>query len=331
MTHTFDIEPLVANLAEDSPCGSNLEYDPDFQALELAVGDADWPEVKRQALIVAQRTRDLRVALYLTRAELHTSGFVGCATGLAFVAELLTVQWPDLFPELEDLDEGLPPTRLNLLASLGVADSALMEESMCSEVRTAPFVQMQGLGKFSWRDVLVAQGELTADEEAPSVDLGSIKGALNDGDKEVLQETFNAIQASLSDLTRITDVFTEQLGAAWAPDFQPLKTLLTDILNFIAPHADLKPQLGEISSTTDVAENASSTGMSAGGAIATRNDAIKVLEKVCEYFEIHEPSSPVPLLLRRANRLVNMDFIDLVRDLSPEAVAQIEQIAGIHE
>lgn len=331
MTHTFDIEPLVANLAEDSPCGSNLEYDPDFQALELAVGDADWAEVKRQGLVVAQRTRDLRVALYLTRAGLHTSGFVGCATGLAFIAELLTVQWQGLFPELEDLDEGLPPTRLNLLASLGVADSALMEESMFSEVRTTPFVQMQGLGKFSWRDVLVAQGELTADEEEPSVDLGSIKGALNDGDNEELQATFKAIQGILADLTRITDVFTEHLGAVWAPDFQPLKALLNDILTFIAPYAGLKPELDDADDVADVSGHNSGSGMPAGGAITTRNDAVKILEKVCEYFEIHEPSSPVPLLLRRANRLVNMDFIDLVRDLSPEAVAQIEQIAGIHQ
>jgi type VI secretion system protein ImpA len=37
----------------------------------------------------------------------------------------------------------------------------------------------------------------------------------------------------------------------------------------------------------------------------------------------------VPLLLRRAQRLVSGSFVDIIKDLSPDAVKQVELIAGI--
>ena len=41
-----------------------------------------------------------------------------------------------------------------------------------------------------------------------------------------------------------------------------------------------------------------------------------------EFYERAEPSSPVPILLRRAARLVNKSFLDVLRDLIPEGVNQ---------
>ena len=65
------------------------------------------------------------------------------------------------------------------------------------------------------------------------------------------------------------------------------------------------------------------------GTINSREDAIRALDKVCDYFKQHEPSSPVPLLLQRAKRLVAKDFIEIIRDLTPAGVAQAEEIGGI--
>ena len=46
------------------------------------------------------------------------------------------------------------------------------------------------------------------------------------------------------------------------------------------------------------------------------------------YYERHEPSSPVPLLLKRAKRLVAKDFMEILRDLAPDGVDQAERISG---
>jgi len=36
----------------------------------------------------------------------------------------------------------------------------------------------------------------------------------------------------------------------------------------------------------------------------------------------------VPLLLRRAKRLISKDFLEIVRDLAPDGVPQVELIRG---
>jgi type VI secretion system protein ImpA len=64
------------------------------------------------------------------------------------------------------------------------------------------------------------------------------------------------------------------------------------------------------------------------GAISSREDVLRVLDRVCAYFAQHEPSSPVPLLLKRAKRLVSKDFLEILRDLAPDGVAQAEAIRG---
>ncbi len=50
---------------------------------------------------------------------------------------------------------------------------------------------------------------------------------------------------------------------------------------------------------------------------------------VAYYFRMNEPSSPMPMLLQRAKRLVTMDFMEILRDLTPGGVPQAEVIAGV--
>jgi type VI secretion system protein ImpA len=46
---------------------------------------------------------------------------------------------------------------------------------------------------------------------------------------------------------------------------------------------------------------------------------------------LNEPASPVPLLLKRALRLVEKNFFEIMQDLAPDSVAQIKLISGIRE
>ena len=52
------------------------------------------------------------------------------------------------------------------------------------------------------------------------------------------------------------------------------------------------------------------------------------LDELCDYYTRTEPSSPVPLLLRRAQRLVGMDFMDLLKDLAPGGISELRTISG---
>ncbi len=53
-----------------------------------------------------------------------------------------------------------------------------------------------------------------------------------------------------------------------------------------------------------------------------------MLEKVKHYFAQHEPSHPAPLMIDRVQRLIELDFMDIIRDLSPDGVHQLENIFG---
>ena len=65
--------------------------------------------------------------------------------------------------------------------------------------------------------------------------------------------------------------------------------------------------------------------------VESREDAAQVIDAATRYFEQHEPSSPIPLLLRRAKRLINQDFVDILRDLAPDALVQAKNLAGESE
>jgi type VI secretion system protein ImpA len=85
----------------------------------------------------------------------------------------------------------------------------------------------------------------------------------------------------------------------------------------------------------EIMEGATATGAPAAGQrmivgeIASREDVIRTLDKICEYYKRYEPSSPVPFMLKRAKKLVAMDFVELLRDLAPNATEQTDLIFGL--
>ena len=80
-------------------------------------------------------------------------------------------------------------------------------------------------------------------------------------------------------------------------------------------------------------ENQSITGRDAQGhplfgRITSNQDVLKALDMIIAYYTQSEPSSPVPLLIKRAKRLVGKSFVDIIRDLSPDAMSQVKMVSG---
>ena len=63
--------------------------------------------------------------------------------------------------------------------------------------------------------------------------------------------------------------------------------------------------------------------------IENRQDAVRAIELVCAYLERNEPTNPAQLLLRRASRVIDKNFLQLVRDLAPDAVKDVARILGV--
>jgi type VI secretion system protein ImpA len=67
------------------------------------------------------------------------------------------------------------------------------------------------------------------------------------------------------------------------------------------------------------------------GRIQSADDVRRRLDELCDYYARTEPSSPIPLLLRRAQRLVGKTFVDLMQDLAPGGISELRVISGSDE
>ena len=71
-----------------------------------------------------------------------------------------------------------------------------------------------------------------------------------------------------------------------------------------------------------------STASSVGDTISSRQDVVRLIDRICEYYNRCEPSSPVPFLLQRARSMVNMNYMEIVKCMTPDALSQAELITG---
>ncbi len=332
----FEFEALLTPLADDAPCGADLEYDPDFQALETAgagvperqYGDKlfpaeppDWPTVYGHALTLAQRTRDIRVAVWLTRAATRLHGMAGLHHGLRLVQGLVEQHWAKVHPQL-DADDGDDPTmRLNAFTSLYAREAAL------ADFRTAALAPVRGSPTL--RDLELAMGRDEAHEgEAAPTEAGLLEAL--DELKAKHAQTAPYLEGAAAAAAAIDSAVSSAVGQR-APDAQALLKLLSS-----GPMA-LKRLRGEVQDAAGDAGQASEGGASAGaagtrtgagGGIRTRADAARELERVCEWLERSEPGHPAPLLIRRAQRLLNMSFLEIIRDMAPGGLDQIQTLMG---
>lgn len=334
-----NVESLLAPLASDAPCGENLEYDAAFTAFEralqgkpevqygatlVAAEPPDWKAARTQALALFSRTRDLRVAVPLAQTLLHTDGLDGFADGLRVVAGLLQSAWADLHPKLDPQDGNDPTMRVNSLAALCDADSTL------KAVRDACLVSSRVHGRFSLRDIDLASGEAAEGVSRP--ELATIDAAFMDADLDALQAATAALAAAIEQSTLIENTLQSHVGAARALDLAPLRTLLSRaravVEERIGRRADAPVAVQAAGAAGEAAAAVGARGAMAGD-IGSRDDVIRLLDRICEYYRQAEPSSPVPLMLKRARRLVPMGFHEIIADLAPDGLGQVEKILGV--
>ncbi|MGS0754804.1 type VI secretion system protein TssA [Roseateles sp. GG27B] len=322
----------------DEPCGSDLEYEPAFlQLAEAAAGKPEtqfaaaeapnWPEVKSLAEALLARTRDLRVAMWWARAVLNLEGIGALPEILRLLHGLLDTFWEQLHPGL-DPDDGDAFARTSTLGSLDTLDGLL------GDLRQAKISNDRRLGGLRVRDIEIGLDRLTPKPDESPRTGGQITGMLGELPEltEQLRATCASSRAALLQLQRLMN---DRFGADSAVDVKALKAML-DAVTLVLPAA-LPDQDDALANDTDTEafalSPASSTPRRGGGlgltSIDSRQDAITAIQMVCAYLERSEPTNPAQFLLRRAERLINKNFLQLVRDLAPEAVAEIARIMGV--
>ncbi|MBL8481130.1 MAG: type VI secretion system protein TssA [Rhodocyclaceae bacterium] len=341
-----DVELLLQPVPGDLPTGPDLEYDLEFQRLEresqgtpdrvvmvhdseagrdvertIPGEDPDWNSVARLASELLARSKDLRISMYLAEALLGAKGLVGLQQGTDIMAGLLEKFWDGLHPML-DPDDPHDPIRLNALAP---CDDP---KRLARVLRNAGFAESREVGRFSLRDIEVAHGDLSALPERSAATLELLSAAARTADAEEIIRRRDACIAVQANFDRLRAVWSQH-GASWSSPAGVVKLLkraqaiYDEALAVAAPDAP-----GAAAHDGGVPLPASSAAVSAPGRIASRADAKRMLEQVCQFLEQNEPGNPAPLLIRRAIRVIDKSFMDVIRDLAPDAISHIELLAG---
>ena len=138
---------------------------------------------------------------------------------------------------------------------------------------------------------------------------------------------------SIERLESITELMRERVGYERAPVFDDLRAALRD-LQALMPEGGAAGDGAEAAVGSEDEAGPEDTaaprrGGGLGDSVDTREDALRAIDMVCEYLERTEPTNPAQLLLRRARRLVNKNFLELMRELAPEALPEVARLMGV--
>lgn len=334
-----------------APCGSDLEYDPEFVVLSATVaarvdaqyGDfvgspepVNWSDVDRDCRRLMVRSKDIRLAVLFSRCRTRLAGAAGLAEGIGLLAAWLVAFPDEIHPQPGvdvDRDAALE-IRMNALQALTDADGLLADvRDIALAKSTATRLQV--------RDVERAFAHpRPGDALAPE----SVTRQLNDL-RTQQPATLAGFDEALGSIAAIDAWSREHLGV-YPPDLSALTRLLRHLVgqrrldtrahgddreasadSVVSANdlPDLKESTLDAPSTARVADLASTADRSfMGPAAGDRHAALDLIREARQWFETHEPSSPIPVLLKRAEQFVGKRYAEVVQAIPAELLAQWE-------
>lgn len=333
---------LFVTHGDESPSGENLEYDPAFTAMELAAQpeeerqagdtivegkDPDFKDLAEKARAVLEQSHDIRAAVHLANSQLRLAGLEGFAETVKYIRFCLEDHWDTCHPQLDDEDDDDPTMRINAVTNL--AERATVLRSL---QRATPLTESRAFGRITLRDIEVANGLAEAGEEEEIRSTSDIEAAFMDTDDEKLKAFHEAAQAAFQDVVAIDAIFSERTPG-YGPSLDALQVTLKSIVDTLANSVGAEVTEDEAEGDAGDAP-AGQQAKAAGGApgqITTRSDVAAALDKIIEFYARNEPSSPIPVLLKRARRLIGADFMTIINDMAPLGVENVQLVGGVEE
>lgn len=331
----MDDTSLLAPISADAPCGADLEYDAAFLALEQSLAGADtdravgpdgegntvdWKQVAESAQLLLSRTHDLRVGVILSKAWLNMHGLVGLNRGLAYLQQLLSLRWGSVHPQLGAQGDSDGLMRVNALR--GLCDAM----SVVTPLRAAPLLRARGLRALCLRDLDAALSN-TPQPDGTLPDTTTVEASFIGCDLDELTRTAQSAEQAFAAASALEQLFTEHATPA-VLRLSELTAQLESISGHLVPR--VRARRAALSAQVELRDDpgAALAQPVRPAAASSRTEVLRELDRLCAYYDTHEPTSPVPILLRRARRIANLSFLELVRELAPGGSAEIETLRG---
>jgi len=342
MVDEFDLEALLAPISDEMPAGgdprANFAADSLYFGLRDARAEAraverqadaageenapaaQWGPVLRLAVkLLATEAKDLEVAAWCTEALLRADGLAGLAAGFALMQELVERYGEALHPMPDD--EGMarhvaPVTGLNGESNDGTLIQPLRKLPLFQrpDGTAVPFwkyqqsVEAAGIGDLARREQRFAAGVI------PFEQLETEAAAASAAAFTRLHQDATAANAAWQALASALDA----RAGKDAPPTSRVRDLLADIAGIAARYA---PE-GEIASAaTEEEPVVASSAVDLGdlGGIRTREEALRRLNEIAEFFRRTEPHSPLAYTLFEAVRRGRLTWPKLLEEIVPDA------------
>jgi len=328
----LNLEQLLAPISAGHPCGEDLAFSPEIDAIARArqaddpsleqgawvteLKEADWKFVAKQcAQLIEKRSKDLQLAVWLAEAGAKTGGLRGLGDGLMLVAMLCERWWESLYPLLED---GGVDQRIGNLAWVAARIGPWL--------RAIPLTE--GSDAYALRDVEAARSQ-GADA------LARLETARRRGSAGFYVGLMRDCEYCVEAIARLERGVDARL-AEEGPSFSGARAAMEDLHLFLKPLAGA-PAPGAVALAAPVpamAVGAVAAPLAVGaGPLQTRVQALAQLRAVAEFFRRTEPHSPVAYLADKAahwgEQPLHVWLRALVKDEA--SVAHIEEMLGVGE
>jgi type VI secretion system protein ImpA len=353
---------LLSPISVALPCGESLEYDSEYAVLQARLEPKadvqygkfqskpegpDWAEIERDARRLLLKSKDISVVLWFTRARCRMAGAQGLAEGLGTLQTLLQSYPEQVHPQLVLDGHPDPAVRANALAAL------CDPEGLLGDLREV-VVSGSTAFRLTVRDVerafAVPRPAYAPEPEAVRRQLadlyakgdGSLLALLACGDsaQAIDQWSHESLKDDVPNLTPLVKLLATL--ASFADVSQPSTKLQADAVEQAEqgehpPHqrrqtvTELHPSDNSLALTDghhadDQRGQRALTALTAlqhHASVAQEREQIRALLcQVRQWIEHHEPSSPVAVLIKQADRMWGKRFSEVADMIPPELMRE---------
>lgn len=311
---------------------NGVEFDPRYSEIEFTLSEFDsqtdplnavdnardinWHAIREQSAALLEQCFDLHVVLWFMRANLHIDGFSAVYQGITNIDSKYAEEGSIIFPQA-DME---PAADSFHAAALGwLATSSCLHEIKNSKI---------------FPDTPLTTDELLNmridEQEGKSLHFSEVVKVLGQADSYFAGRNMPSLKEQLSrgiDALERVENYANLQAEDYRLDCRQLRDYLT---LFSRQLLSLEQQKlpANIGAAPADAETAEASPTLPGKYIRSRQDVILLLDQVLDYFQNYEPSHPTPILIRRSQKMIGMDFATIVEELLPESLASLNQLSG---